>query len=106
MHHNSSVFKMGRSIIQPSVSFSYCYNHRITSIILSRFILDLHRSADEHSTPGPDEPTLQFARRVEDDLGGSLSSIWWNDIEGDEDMQFSENPEMQSEEQTRSESTS
>ena len=57
---------------------------RITSIILSRFILDLRRNPDEHTISAKTQSTIQFAERVEDVLGGSLNSIWGSGIDQDE----------------------
>ena len=59
--------------------------HRIISIILSRFILDLRHSSDEGSTHETAQPTLEFAQRVEDGLGGSLNSIWGSGSNEDSD---------------------
>ena len=63
--------------------------YRITSIILSRFIIDLRQNVEEHSSSVSNHGTLEFAQKVEDGLGGTVRSIWgsgthedWNDDEG------------------------
>ena len=70
---------------------------RITSIILSRFILDLRQNAHEHQTSAPNPSTIRFSERVEDGLGGSLNTIFRDDrddisdnSEDDEDLPVSE----------------
>ena len=63
----------------------------ITSIILSRFILDLRRMSDVHLLSVTEQSTLQFAERMEDGLGGSLNSFWDNgtdDYQEEEDSQY------------------
>ena len=71
---------------------------RITSIILSRFILDLRCASSEHEASVTTQPTLQFAERIEDGLGGSLSIIWGSRIDqnqdGNEDSQSLEHSQM------------
>ena len=66
---------------------------RITAIVLSRFILDLRRDPDEHATSAVTQPTLQFAQRLEDGLGGSLSGTWRSEIDEDEVDEITASPE-------------
>ena len=68
------------------------FGFSITSIILSRFILDLRRMSDNHLLSVTNRSSLQFAERVEDGLGGSLNSFWDNGTDGnnaeDENSQY------------------
>ena len=52
--------------------------HRVTSIILSRFILALRLNTGKDSTSGVASncSTIDFVQRVEDGLGGSLGSAY------------------------------
>ena len=61
--------------------------HRVTSIILSRFILALRQNTGKDSTTGvvSNCSTVDFIQRVEDGLGGSLGSTYGDDIEEDVD---------------------
>ena len=61
--------------------------HRVTSIILSRFILALRQNTSNVSTAGiaSSYSTVDFAQRVEDGLGGSLSGAYESGIDADED---------------------
>ena len=68
--------------------------YSITSIILSRFIIDLRQNVEEHSSSVSNHGTLEFAQKVEDGLGGTVRSIWGSgtheDWEGDEGLPLSE----------------
>ena len=57
--------------------------HRVTSIILSRFILALRLNTEKDSTSGvvSNCSTIDFIPRVEDGLGGSLGSAYRDGIE-------------------------
>ena len=61
--------------------------HRVTSIILSRFILALRQNTGKDSTSGvvSNCSTIDFVQRVEDGLGGSLGSAYGDGIEEDVD---------------------
>ena len=51
--------------------------HRVTSIIISRFILDLRYNPEENGNAAShNQTTIQFASRIEGNLGASLNSIW------------------------------
>ena len=43
--------------------------------------MDLRSNKDEGATSAPNHPTIEFARRVEDGLGGSLNSIWGSRVD-------------------------
>ena len=62
----------------------YILVHRIASIILSRFILDLRQNGAESSTMYPSQSTVEFAQRVEDGLGGSSNSLWGSGTDEDQ----------------------
>ena len=79
-------------IFIPLAAFSQLFP-RITSIIISRFILNLRCSLDGKSTSASSQPTLQFAQRVEDGLGGSLSGTWRSEIDEDEVDEITESVE-------------
>ena len=61
--------------------------HRVTSIILSRFILALRQNTGKDPTSGAVSncSTIDFVQRVEDGLGGSLGSAYGDGIEEDVD---------------------
>ena len=54
--------------------------------------MNLRSNKDEDATSAPNHPTIEFARRVEDGLGGSLNSIWGSDV--DEEEREVEGPEL------------
>ena len=84
IRHNSFWSKPCMCIIRfQAIILLFIY--RIASIILSRFILDLRRDQNVHSISVSGSPTLEFAQRVEDGLGGSLNSIWGSGINEDWD---------------------
>ena len=58
---------------------------RVTSVILSHFILDLRQDENEHFASTTTQSTLEFAQRVEDSLGGSLNNIWGSGIDESSD---------------------
>ena len=54
--------------------------------------MDLRSNKDEGATSAPSHPTIEFARRVEDGLGGSLNSIWGTSSDDEEGK--GEDPEL------------
>ena len=65
--------------------------YRVTSIILSHFILDIRHNADEPTTSTSNISTLEFMQQMDDGLGGPLSRTWRNDM--NEDWEENESPE-------------
>ena len=54
--------------------------------------MDLRSNKDEGATSAQNHPTIEFARRVEDGLGGSLNSIWGTSSDDEEGE--GEDPEL------------
>ena len=72
----------------------------VTSIILSRFILDLRHDPNEDPVTASHHTSIHFASRIQDNLGASLNSIWGSgaprDSEEVEDRQLSDSPRGES----------
>lgn len=75
------------------------FNFSITSILLSRFILDLrsvYNCALDPSSPSSNITTVRFAAAVEGNIGASLDDSWATGRNSDStsmsDVQFSDSP--------------
>lgn len=73
--------------------------YRLTSILLSHFILDLrsiHYTHNSTSQLSDESTTLRFATSIQGNLGASLDGSWATgqerDIEEDIEIQYSNNP--------------
>ena len=75
MHRLLYFFKICQSSILPACRGSL-QSRRITSIILSHFILDLRLDPDEHSESIARQSTITFASRIEGNLGAPLNGLW------------------------------
>ena len=71
---------------------------RVTSVIISNFILNLRNDTDNNSSSAVTQSSVQFAQRVEDGLGGSLNSTWGSganqDQDDNEDSEHLHHPQM------------